>query len=154
MRLVSKEEVVSKLIEAIKIFKEKELNKNEKKEEVKIITRIKNSTTMLKMYGTVPYITFLVSKYNRDEYDKEGYVGFLNFLLYILKELKIISNGIPISAENLKDPKTAINAVIEFLKWFKKEVIDNKKEKIFRRNLEIILEEMKKIYTGLFKEKE
>lgn len=138
MMLIDRNKCIKLLIEELETFED--LAKNEG-----VITRIKNAPAQLMMYGLLPYITFLVSKYGSSS---EGYTSFLNFLVYLLGKNKLGLININFKKEYLKEKKD------DLIKEFLRE-IHNLKEpelKILERNMFILLEEMKKIYAGIFKE--
>jgi len=133
MRLLTREEVIKELINNLDKIKKFENNKE-------LRTRIKNGPSQLASFGPLPYITYLVSKY-----DKEGYREFLNILIYLLNKLNILNIR---TVEDLsKEDKEMIK---KFLEWIKG--LDDIQMRILERNLRIILEEMKKIYVPFIKE--
>jgi len=140
MRLVTREEIIRKLIENLDKFD------GIVKENYRVITRIKHGPSQLASFGLLPYITFLVSKYKINDKDSEGYTMFLNFLIYLTNSLGLLK------IENLEEiPKKGDENIIKsFLNKIKD--LKDPEYRIFEKNLMLILEEMKKIYAGLYKE--
>jgi len=133
MRLLTREEVIKELIDNLDEIKKFENNKE-------LRTRIKNGPSQLASFGLLPYITFLVSKY-----DRGGYREFLNILIYSLNKLNILN--IEIVEDLSMEDKEMIK---KFLEWIGG--LDDIQMKILERNLRIIIEEMKKIYVPFIKE--
>ena len=169
MKIVSRDEVIKALIEDMKVF-EKIISKKEVKGENEdnkdnLLARIKNGPTQLAMMGLLPYITFIVSKYEPEK-DKQGYTRFLVFLIYILNKLKIIElkneeneNIMKYMEEydNIRNSKTNNkNEIIEGLSKTIKEFLikvsglSEGQKRILEKDMLVILEEMKKIYSGLY----
>lgn len=172
--IYSREEIIDYLIKEYESFFKNLINRSD----INIDARIKNGPSQLTMYGLYPYITFLISKYNIEKDDNEGYSIFLNFIIYILIKYykylfpndkidiinkiennfnELISNRSDKSdrskdrPDRSKDISNRSEIINNFVLLLASLAEDKIRSKILYEQLLIILEEMKKIYIPLIK---